>query len=243
MIPFLKNTVLQADTPFNVVIGGNIDSKTIIILVHGFGVRSDSRGLFTAIENEFKDSFLTIRADFAEMEDEYIKAIPISFQTKRLQAVIDYAKKEFHFKKLIFVGHSQGCMVIAKAKLTDSKIVLLAPPIESPYDTFVASAGWKYPGSNLDLKGESRLMRSDKTLIIVNPNFWNDFRQIDATDLYLKLDIQNDVYLILAANDYIRGNQTIPNGMNGFFIENANHDFIRDSRLSLLKKLKDIIVL
>jgi hypothetical protein len=242
MIISSKNISLMDNNPFNVVVNGNTESKTIIILVHGFGVRSESRGLFSSIENEFKDNFLTIRADFAEMERDYIRAIPISSQVKRLNLVIDYVKKEFPLKKLIFIGHSQGCIVISQAQLANCQILLLAPPIESPYENFINSAGWKYPGSHLDLNGESKLLRSDKTLILVDSNYWDDFKQINAKDLYFKLNNQNNVSMILASNDHVRGKQTIPNGMKGFFIEKANHDFKGEPRSLLLNKLKDIIL-
>jgi len=241
MIISSKKIILTGDRPFNVVVNGNTESKKIIILVHGFGVRSESRGLFTSIENEFKNNYLTVRPDFAEMEERHIKTIPFSSQVNRLQIVLDYLDEEYPNKNKIFIGHSQGSIIIAMAKLSNSQVFLLAPPLKTPFDNFIKTPGWKYPGSNLNLEGESRLVRSDKTLVLVEKKFWDDFRPLDALNLYRELLPTNDVDMILAGDDNIRAKQMFPQGFKGSTVEHADHDFKEESRSTLLKKLKDII--
>lgn len=237
--PLTRSVTLEADKSFNVDIIGRDDSKTAVILVHGFGVKSDSRGLFTAIEGGvvLADS-LAICGDYADVQENgVIKVIPLPDQVKRLQAVINYCHQELGPKKLIFVGHSQGCLVIAQAKPIDSQIFLLAPPIDSPYAKFIYSKGWQRPGSHLDLGGTSKLTRSDGSVTIVDSNFWDDLRELNAEDLYRQLTAQNEVSIVLAACDHVLGRQDIPSGMNGFPIEGADHDFKGEARESLLEQL------
>lgn len=228
---------LKTDRLFYVNVNGNEKSGKMIILVHGFGVKSDSRGLFTEIEDALKNDFLVIRPDFADMQGDFIKVIPISEQVKRFRCVMSHVKNRYKTAKLIFIGHSQGCIVTAKARPKNSLIFLLAPPIKEVFWNFVNSDGWKRKNSSLNMQGESRLTRSDGTLTLVNSDFWTDFKMIDATKEYLELGKSNNVYLVMAGEDHVLGKQVLPDDMKGFSIDKANHDFKGKSRSDLINKL------
>jgi hypothetical protein len=235
-----KIITLSADKPFPVVLSGNIQSDSIIIFVHGFGVTSNSRGLFTATENEFENTLYFMRSDFADMGNHQITAIPISQQIQRFQCVINYSKTNFPHKHIIFIGHSQGCIIIAKAMPSQSKILLLAPPPDPVYDNFIHSAGWNYPGSHLNLQGQSIMVRSDKTTIHAHPSFWHELKQIDSTRLYMDLAIKNNMYILQPENDYQKNNQNLKD-LHIDCIQNADHDFHGESRLVLLQKLRELL--
>lgn len=241
MIISSKSISLSEDKLFNVVINGNTESTKVIILVHGFGVRSESRGLFTSIEKEFINNYLIVRPDFAQMEEEYIRAIPFSVQARRLQAVLNYLNASYPNKQRVFIGHSQGCFIISQVKPHKNKIIFLAPPIGNVFNDFITSPGWKYIGSHLNLKGESKLLRSDNTLILVNSNFWNDFKKIDTEKLYLEGNKQNTLVMVIPENDYMNNIKQIPGSIKKYYIKNANPDFKNETRYLLTNKLKELL--
>lgn len=236
-----KIITLKTDKHFNVEITGPANAETAVMLIHGFGVKRDSRGLFTDIEDQISDKYLSVRGDFTEVYDGYSRAIPISSQVERLKLIVQHVQKSYLVKNIIYIGHSQGCLVVAKAAPTNSKIILLAPPIIDPAARFAKTPGWTRPGSILKMDGESRLQRSDGSITIVDSEFWSDFSQINAQSLYEQLNTHNDVQIIFAGSDQVLGNQEAPQGIKSNSIPLAEHDFKGESRKELLDKLLNII--
>lgn len=227
---------LEADKPFDVEITGPRDAETAVIMVHGFGVKRDSRGLFTDIEDRISDRALSVRGDFSEVHGDSTTAVPLQLQAERLKSINAHLDTKVHSKKKVYIGHSQGAIPIARANITGAKIILLAPPIDSPYENFVKTPGWKKPGSVLDVDGKSRLQRSDLT-VEVGKEFWDDFKQVDAIALYKKLAEQNDVEIVFADADQVLGHQTAPEGLQAISIPGANHDFQNEARSVLVESL------
>lgn len=234
-----RSVTLEADKPFNVVITGNENTDTAIILVHGFGVKSESRGLFTDIEKQVASSAVAVRGDYADSEEGSIHAIPFSDQVRRLRAVIDYTKNYLGKDKLIFIGHSQGGIVVAEAKPEGSQVFLLAPPIESPFSNFITTDGWRRPGSSLNLDGESLLSRSDGSTTFVGKSFWDEIKKVDAEKIYQNLSEKNELNIVFAGEDQVLGEQIPPPNINSFSIEYADHDFRGNARGELLKELAE----
>lgn len=225
---------LEIDGNFSVEITGSQQTKTAVILVHGFGVKRDSRGLFLDIESLVSGSMLSVRGDFSHIADDKCIAIPFSEQCKRLLAIINFVKDEYQINKFIYIGHSQGCITIGKANPKYAKIFLLAPPVISPFNEFIKTSGWQKPGSYLDLQGDSRLVRSDLT-IDVKAEFWDEFKTINAESLYLGLAKKNKVQIVFSGADEILGQQKITMDIPTITISNADHDFNGLSRSELLK--------
>lgn len=240
----IPNTIvtLEADKPFQVEITGSKDAKTAIILVHGFGVKRDSRGMFLEIENEFLNQFLCVRGDFTEINEDHSRAIPITIQTQYLQKIVQYIEETYSIKRFIFVGHSQGCIVVANAHPTKSKVILLAPPVNSPAERFAQTPGWKRPGSVINEEGESKLIRSDGSITIVPSEFWKDFQSLDVDKLYKELNQNNTLIVIFAGSDQVLGVEKAPEGIEHETIEGADHDFKGGPRKVLIQKLKELVI-
>lgn len=234
-----KVLALCAEAPFDVEITGPEQAKQAIIFVHGFGVTRDARGLFTDIEKQLSQSMLCFRGEFSEVTSERCIAIPFPSQQKRLQTIRDHINKYYSISHITYIGHSQGCIVIAQDQPQKSDILLLAPPVTSPYDAFIKTSGWKRPSSYLDVSGKSRLVRSDLT-IDINPDFWEEFKNVDAEKLYISLAQENKVNIIFAGNDQVLGVQKAPTGIPASCIENACHDFKNSSRAALIKLIGDL---
>jgi hypothetical protein len=232
---------LVSDKPFQVEINGRSDSKTAIIPVHGFGVKRDSRGLFTEIEKQYYRDYLVVRGEFSDVYKDYCKVLPITTQSLRLDRIIAYIRQNYEINKFVFIGHSQGCLVIAKAKLFNSQVILLAPPIYLPALRFTQTSGWKKSGSQLDIHGESTLIRSDGSAFKVYADYWSDFYKIDAERLYQRLNKNNELIIIFAGNDPVLGKEKAPIGIKHESIPLADHDFKNESRIILLNRLFHII--
>ncbi|MBA2652193.1 MAG: hypothetical protein H0U73_08005 [Tatlockia sp.] len=216
--------ILNVDNPFEVEITGSPKAKTAIVFVHGFGVNRQSRGLFVEIESSLPESILSVRADYSQVLKERCIALPFKAQCQRLDALISYIQGHYSIEKFIYIGHSQGCITLGLYQPQQALILLLAPPIISPFEEFINTSGWKKPGSYLNLTGNSRLVRSD--LIVEVPlEFWQEFKTIDAHYLYQNLAIQNEVKIIVAENDQILGKQPDIANITTYTIPDANHDF------------------
>jgi hypothetical protein len=174
-----------ADKRFDIEFHGPCHSGTIIFFVHGFGVRRDSRGLFRDIVQAFPSN-LCVTGDFHDRGHGGIHAVPFSVQKSRLSVMVEYIENRFRPQRSLFIGHSQGSIVISLYRPHGSRVLLLAPPVDSPYEKFIRTPGWSRPGSSLNTAGTSRLVRSDG-IVDVDPDFWNEFREVDAASIYQQL--------------------------------------------------------
>lgn len=228
----------ERNDEFKSEVNGNSFSSTAVIMLHGFGVKRDSRGMFTDIENKLIDEVLVVRPDLSNPSEKLTQVVPISKQVERLAAVVSYIINKHNITKYIFLGHSQGCLVVAKYMPKDSQVFLLAPPIEAPYERFIKTPGWSRRGSVLKLNGESRLIRSDGSQTLVEPAFWTDFQTItDTTHLYISLVAKNKVRIIFAGEDNVLGKETPPKSLDTEVIDGADHDFSGSAREVLIDRL------
>jgi hypothetical protein len=229
---------LEADKAFDVEFNGPSNAHTALIFVHGFGVRRDSRGLFTDIEQTVGKDILSIRGDFSDVSAGHTDAVPFSNQVARLKTILAYSQERFSPQKYIFVGHSQGAITVALSHPSGSKVVLLAPPVDSPFERFITTAGWSRPGSSLDVNGDSHLVRSDGSTTDVGSSFWKEFQDVNAVSLYRNLASNNEVTIIFAGADQVLGAQEVPEGLDSRSISGADHDFNGLARTTLLDILK-----
>ncbi len=236
---FKEIITLNFEKPFEVEFTGSPQAKTAIIFVHGFGVKRQSRGLFVELESSLPDSVLSVRAEYSQVRNKLCRALPFKDQCLRLKEIINYVQTQYNIDKFIYVGHSQGCITIGLHKPHNALILLLAPPIISPFKEFINTEGWKKPGSYLNLTGNSRLVRSD-LVIEVPPKFWEEFKKIDAHFLYKYLSKYNNVKLVFAENDTILGKQPSIDNILTHIINNADHDFSSTSRKEMLNLFKNL---
>lgn len=226
----------MADKAFDVELRGPRRPDTTIFFVHGFGVRRDSRGLFPAIAQGFPDS-LCVAGNFSDPVHNRIKAVPFSAQEKRLRAIVEYTEDRFRPQKVFFLGHSQGSIVISLFQPRGSRVLLLAPPMEAPYEKFIATPGWSRPGSSFNREGLSRLVRSEG-IIEADPDFWNEFRKIDAISRYKQLGRDNEVSIVFAGADEVLGQQKSLPGIFSDSVDGADHDFAGNCRNLLLRVIR-----
>jgi hypothetical protein len=238
----LRNHIvnLEADKPFAVELNGSPTADTAVVLVHGFGATRDSRGMFPEIEQSLPSDLLFVRGDFSDVLPNSTEAVPLHNQAERLKVITDYTNEKFNPGHYLFIGHSQGAITVALAHPANSKILLLAPPVDDAFNNFIVTPGWSRPGSVLNLDGESTLQRSDGSVTKVSPEFWQDFMGVNAAALYSQLNQDNDVTIIFAGADQVLGTQEAPGNLANATIESADHDFRGTARKTLLALVRQL---
>lgn len=109
---------------------------------------------------------------------------PILTQAKILKSKIDSALAS-GARKIIIVGHSQGCIVAAMTDLPSElvELIFLAPPVafdlERSMNTFKSR-----PGTVINLEGESRLARRSELITIVPAAYWRERSELDVSLSY-----------------------------------------------------------
>jgi pimeloyl-ACP methyl ester carboxylesterase len=151
---------------------------------------------------------------------------------------LNFVQNDLDSEEIILIGHSQGGLVIANLQPRGSKAVLMAPPLGEVFENFIKTPGWNRPGSELNLDGESQLIRSDGSLTTVPKEFWDEFRALGNVDPLIKeLDANNSVKFYFAGEDNVLGDQEIPAGIEYATIAGANHDFVPPARGLVVGKI------
>jgi hypothetical protein len=228
---------------------GNFDSGKVIIFCHGFGVRRDSRTLFTDIGDAFKKDFGIVRFDFEEFNDKEksITIGSIKYESVVLENVIEFIQNKFKPKSIDLISHSLGSIVACDSTLKGvNKLILLAGSPSNSYERLKLRFSDK-EGSILDEDGLSIWERADGSKTIIKKEFWAELKSIVPIESYRKVVHKVDTYYIRALNDdklktdddfekirYITGMK--------YFEVDGNHNFDGEDRKSLVRLLQNLLV-
>ena len=106
-----------------------VDANNVVLFVHGFGVRYDSRGMFTDIKDSLPKDWGSVLFDFNLVENDNLTIQPISFQVNLLQSIHRTTVKKYPFANIHIIAHSQGCVITALSEIhINGDVILLAPP-------------------------------------------------------------------------------------------------------------------
>lgn len=219
-------------------------SNKIIIFSHGFGVRKDSRGMFTEIASWFPD-FQCIFFDYNKLPDEHTIVVSRFLdQAKRFLEILLETRNKNPQAKIFIVTHSQGAIPVSLAetnKILIEKIVLLAPATSTDINKTIEYFK-RYPNTSINLDGESVLERRDGTKTIVPKEFWEDKKKYDPVPLYNNLSLVQKVSIIFADGDDVVINhpENLSKDIEIFHV-NADHNFNSEARGELKKVLINIL--
>lgn len=212
-----------------------------IIFSHGFGVHKDSRGMFTEIAGWFPE-YNCILFDYNTLPDNNtIVASLLSDQAKKFAEVLTDLIKQKPEAQLSIIAHSQGAVPVALA--VEGKIdhiVLLAPSMSKDINKSVKYF-LQYPGTRINLEGESVLERKDGSKTLVPKEFWQDRQKYEPITLYNKLAERYDTTVVLADSDEVVANQLedLSQRIKKIHI-NADHNFTGEARNELKRVLLEI---
>lgn len=178
----------------------------VVIFSHGFGVRKEDRGLFTAIAKALPDA-KCIMFDYNPINEKAntLTAKPLDEQVRKLRKVINAARAEYPGAVIDLVCHSQGCVVAAVLKPRDiRKIIMLTPPDDVSEAVLTKQIGARMPAP-IDVTVRSRVPRADGSTTVIHPEYWQSMVGIDPIKLYNRMARFTALRIINAKQDEVLG--------------------------------------
>lgn len=215
----------------------------IVVFSHGFGVRKDSRGLFTDIANALP-GVEPVMFDYDEVDEvkNTITLRPLPLRAKRLLQEIGAVQSDD--VTIDVIGHSQGCVVAGLAKPKGiRKLILLTPPYRVSPDSLKRRFEER-PGSVIDTGGISKLVRRDGGLMLVPPEYWSSLERVDPVALYNELASETKLIAVEADQDEVITYKNLSGLSNEIQVIhiNGDHNFTGESRAGLLETLQSILL-
>ena len=184
----------------------NPDKPHLVIYSHGFGVRKNDRGLFTAIAEALPDA-RNIMFDYNPINEasNTLTVKTLQEQALKLRRVINTSRIEYPGAIIDLVCHSQGCVVAGMVKPRGiRKVIMLTPPADSSQATLIEQLGTRH-GVAIDVTVRTRLPRSDGSTTVVHPEYWQGLEGIEPVKLYNRLARFTKLRMINARDDEILG--------------------------------------
>jgi len=177
--------------------------ESFVIFVHGFGVDKTDRGLFSDILGGL-DGVIGVMFNNNEVDEMTgeITVRPLSDQAQSLMAVIKTVRERSE-EPIDLICHSQSCLVAGIAAPRGIRNTIMLTPSFAPSAKRTAKTFGSRKGSIINMKGESKLARSDGTFTTVPREYWGELDQINAIDLYNQLAQNTALTMILARQDEI----------------------------------------
>lgn len=251
MINLDLRTITESGLQVNGKILGNENSHKLIICSHGFGVLSDSHGMYNQICETFKDSYLTARFHYVSVDklanSTYV--YEYSRQVEKLKTVYDKLVEKYNISEVIIISHSQGCTItslfLQKYKPKVDKVIFLAYPPNSDITKKMTRFFGSRDGAKIDIDGLSTFPRSDGSATIVPPAFWKDADKTNPPELFKQVNLDYETYFIRAMQDTVvsvdKYHLLDPSTLKHYYELPNVHGFSDDDRQGLLTLLSDLL--
>jgi hypothetical protein len=210
-----------------------------LVFSHGFGVKKDSRGMFTEIAEKFPE-YKPVMFDYnlINNETDEVTVEPYSKQSELLNAELNSIYKSDTDAEITLICHSQGCIIPCLIKdIKIERAVLLAPP--------------KILGSNMRRnknavkteQGEFRIPRKDGTTTIVTKEFVEELDKTFPLELYSNLSNSTNSFAVIAKQDEIIRDtdlSALADKVKIYEID-GDHSFTGKNRKGLMETLSKIL--
>lgn len=216
----------------------------VLIMVHGFGVRRDSRGMFTDVANYLKPDYTSVLFDLNQVEGAVVTLRTLSEQASILKQVIAWAREQYPKAGIHIVAHSMGGMVTALAGETDlGQVILLAPPTRSGGDStrryFMAYEGAKLEDRTLTVP------RKDGTTTVISLDYFDDMERYNPAQLIMDYAATKPLSVVEALEeDVIRhADYSVFEAKPGVDLQaiHGDHNFTGDDRDGLLELVDELL--
>jgi len=219
------------------------ECKDIVIFVHGFGVRYDSRGLFKDLIGGLQKNWGYAMFDLYSIDEGAVYVSSIYEQTKRLAEVVENIKDSYEGATIHLIAHSKGCIITSLLKpRVSGKVIFLAPP--ENFGTELEEYFMRYPGSQ-KTKTELIIPRKDSTITHIPLTYFKESRKIDAQQSMDTFAQNTTVYIIQATTDEVLGRTTYSELKNNPNIQiipiSGDHNFSGEKRVDLINTIMDIL--
>ncbi len=215
----------------------------IIIYSHGFGVRKEDRGLFTAIARALPAA-KHVMFDYNPINESSntLTAKPLHEQALKLRKVINTTRAENPGATIDIVCHSQGCVIAALVKPREIRKLIMITPPDTVDEQVVAQQLGSREATPIDTTVRTRLLRSDGSTTVIHPEYWQSLAGIKPVKLYNLLGRVTGLRIIAAKQDEVLGTTNFE-GLDptiSLVRLNGGHNFdepaARDQLLYILQK-------
>jgi hypothetical protein len=216
-------------------------SSINLLFSHGYGVKKDSKGLFTAIADSLPDGFTPILFDYYHVDGKNITVRPPSEMIEILKQRYSELDGETWL-----IGHSMGCTLIAMSGLTPSKTLFLAPPLQissRPVD-FRQYFLSRHPDAREE-NGSVYITRKNGGIFCLTPEWFEELGHLTHGTPALNYMAHNDVSIIFGTEDL---STPIPEDDHDFWDLHkpvntipGNHNFNPPHRDKLVSTIIDIL--
>lgn len=218
-------------------------ANNIVVFVHGFGVRWDSRGMFTEIKDSLPKDWGYVLFDFYDISGEDVFIISISQQLKLLNEILNEVSSENKTARVHIIAHSKGCVITALAMPNiDGKVILLAPP--ETFGKNLQDYFEKYPGAK-KTKSSLLIPRKDGTITHIPNKYFLESAQIQPEVEILKLSKHKKMIIFQTTEDEVIGRTLYTKLQGNPNIEIipiiSDHNFTGDNRKRLINQLKELL--
>jgi len=183
----------------------------IIIFSHGFGVRKDDRGLFTAIAEALPDAE-SVLFDYNPVNEKSntLTSKPLNEQAQKLRKIINAVRADHPEATIDLVCHAQGCIVAGLVKPRGiRKVIMLTPPDDINEAVMLKQLGARFETpleAPIDITVRTRLAGADGSTVVVHPEYWQSLAGIKPVKLYNLLARVTALRIINAKQDEVLGN-------------------------------------
>jgi hypothetical protein len=200
----------------------------VVVFSHGFGVRKEARGLFTAIAKALPNA-KSVLFDYSPINEasNTLTAKPLNEQALKLRKVINSARAENPGAIIDLVCHSQGCVVAGLVKPRGiRKVIMLTPPDKLSAEDMIERLSERM-GVAIDPSVRTRLARTDGSTTVIHPEYWQSLAGIDPVKLYNRLAKFTALRIINARQDEVLGKVTFEGIDPGISLVtlDGNHNF------------------
>jgi len=210
-----------------------------LLFSHGFGVKKDSRGMFTDIASAFPN-YQAVMFDYNQINyaTNEVTVVSYSKQAKILEEQINKIRKEDQAAIITLIGHSQGCIIpclIEGIKINSA--ILLAPP------KVLGSNRNRNQNITTDQDGSMRIPRKDGSTTVLTKSFIVEVRDTSPLDLYKRLATMRPTIIVMAKQDEILKDNDLTSlsDMAKVIKINGDHNFTGQDRKGLIKALSEYL--
>jgi len=217
--------------------------KQIAIFSHGFGVKRDSRGMFTDITQGLPADFGYILFDYNYIDGSHVHLRGYNEQTEMLRAVLDFAVKKT--ESVHVIGHSMGAITVSLlGDMRFQNVVLLAPPVSTSRSRKYFN---EYPGAYRDHNNILAIPRKDGTTTHVPDSFFDDAEKVDPIAVMSAYAQKHPVVIVQAKDeDVLSHTENYDHLATADGVEliriNGNHNFDPPHRLELVAAINQLLI-
>lgn len=219
----------------------------IVVFSHGFGVRRDSRGMFTDIVAGLPRGWGYVLFDYDTFDvvTNQQRVVGFAARVQLLEAVIAWTRQQAGVEQLHAIGHSIGTLTLADLVPDNmGAMILLAPPLSLGLkfaERYIKRPGAEHTGHTWSIP------RTDGTTTLVDDDPLAEIVSVDAEGELAKLGVLQAYSIVIAGADEVLQDEDyteliVMPTTTMMSVDGANHDFAGTARPKLVELVIEQLV-